>query len=132
MSQRSITPAAARVVPFVVFMVFVAASSGVPALLPGAQEWDLRWLYTVRTAAVALLLAALWRHYSELAVAPPDWRGWCLAAAAGVGVFLVWIAVAHAIRGCALAADGRGRTVGADGLCECRWFGDGSYGGPAG
>lgn len=90
-SVQFITPAAARVTPFAVFIAFV--------ILQGlAGEWlrsaglDPRWLYAARTIVVALLLAAFWRHYRELhSYAGITSLQILVAIGAGMAVFLLWI-----------------------------------------
>jgi CAAX prenyl protease-like protein len=81
-------PAFARVVPFAVFMLFVAVQPLVEARL------DARWLVAVRGVAAAALLALFWRGYVELRSAPrAAWWDWPLAIVAGWWVFAVWIAL---------------------------------------
>jgi len=79
--------AAARVLPFVVFMLMLA----VQPLFDGRV--DTRWIVAARGVLVAAALALLWRSYVEL------WDGArvragdvLLAIAAGVAVFAAWIA----------------------------------------
>jgi CAAX prenyl protease-like protein len=76
----------ARIVPFAVFIAFVAAQ---PLL---EDRFDARWLVAMRGVAVAALLAVFWRHYSELRerLSVPL-REWALAVVLGVLVFLAWI-----------------------------------------
>ena len=52
-----------RVLPFALYMAFLAIEGNVAALLP---DLDGRWLYPVKVGAVALLLWAYRAHYSEL------------------------------------------------------------------
>jgi len=83
-----ISPAAARIAPFALFIFLVALES-----LAGGGSRDLRWLTVLRPLLVAALLAFLWRHYVELH-APPRARAsdWILAASLGVAVFFAWLA----------------------------------------
>lgn len=81
--------ARARVVPFAVYMAFIAIADGLSYL--GLNAADLRWLYAVKVGAV---VAALWwyrRCYIELAA--PRWRAAPLLAsiATGVLVLVLWI-----------------------------------------
>ena len=83
---------APRILPFALFMIFVAAGSLVPPPLPvPSEEWDPRWIYAVRAIVAGIALVLLWPRFVELR----DWRlSWCeglLAVGAGVGVFAVWI-----------------------------------------
>lgn len=90
-SAGFVTPAAARIIPFAVFIAFIVLQSV-------AGEWlralglDTRWLYPARTVATAFLLLAFWRHYTELH-GSSGITGWRIASAfaAGVAVFLLWI-----------------------------------------
>ncbi len=85
-----VTPALARILPFALFMGFIIAGS----LLPEAREWagwDLRHLFTLRAAAVLVLLAIFWPRYTELhKVALNRWQT-ALAVFSGLVVFLLWI-----------------------------------------
>ncbi|MFO1318339.1 MAG: CAAX prenyl protease-related protein [Burkholderiales bacterium] len=81
-------PAAARVVPFALFIAFLALNS----LLGDASGIDTRWLYPVRTIVVGLALLIFWKRYDEL-------RGtfrmpgglWALAIVVGLAVFALWV-----------------------------------------
>ena len=90
-SAGFVTPAAARIIPFAVFIAFILLQSV-------AGEWllstglDTRWFYPARTIAVALLLLAFWRHYTELhGFAGITGRRISVAFVAGIVVFLLWI-----------------------------------------
>jgi uncharacterized protein len=90
MTASSRTPAAVRIAPFAVFIVLMAAQPILAGWL--APVLDDRWLYGLRSLVTAVLLVALWRHYRELRDAPTAPTGaWLLAAAVGVGVFILWI-----------------------------------------
>jgi CAAX prenyl protease-like protein len=80
-------PALPRVLPFAVFIGFIALDW----FFAGALGMDPRWWYGVRTIAVAALLIWFWRAYSELhsfQVRPADWL---LGVAVGVAVFVLWV-----------------------------------------
>ena len=86
------SPALPRVVPFAIFMVFVAAGSLVPEPVPvPAGEWDPRWIYALRAVAAGAALLYFWRQFVEL----HDWRlsmsETSLAVAAGIGVLVLWL-----------------------------------------
>ena len=90
-SPALVSPAAARIIPFAVFIGFIALQSAAGERLL-SMGMDTGWFYPARTIVVALLLLAFWRHYSEL----HDFAGVTgqrilVAFAAGVGVFLLWI-----------------------------------------
>ena len=85
-STRSGRPALARVLPFALFLAFVA----VQPLLEGRV--DTRWVVALRGVAVAALLAYFWRDYSELRAGPSlTARQWLAALAGGVVVFIAWL-----------------------------------------
>src|SRR5574340_1597027 len=57
------SPVFVRSLPFGLYIALLALEG----LLPGwAPDFDVRWLYPVKAGLVALALAALWRHYTEL------------------------------------------------------------------
>jgi CAAX prenyl protease-like protein len=82
-----LSPALARILPFGLYIVFLAVGPWVAPLLP-----DARWLYPVQVGCVALALALLAPHFTELR---GTWRvsaaDWPLALAVGVAVFVIWI-----------------------------------------
>lgn len=80
----------ARVLPFVVFMLFLGLRGAAPA--DGSWGLDPRWLYAVGAAAVAVLLGFYWRDYGELARQnAPTLREAALAVGVGLAVFGAWI-----------------------------------------
>jgi CAAX prenyl protease-like protein len=89
--EQWVTPAAARIIPFAIFMTFIVAQSLVGDHL---QSWGLevRWLYAARIVMVAAALTWLWRHFSELHdFTGVTARGLACAVAAGIAVFILWI-----------------------------------------
>jgi len=81
-----------RILPFALFMVFVAAGSLLPAPEPTPSgEADPRWLYAARAIVAGAALVLLWPRFVEL----HQWRmkasDWLLAVAAGVFVLIVWL-----------------------------------------
>lgn len=81
--------APARVVPFALYIAFLALAPLVARAFP---QWDARWLYAVQIGAVLAGLTFYARDYAELARPSRHChRDWLLAAAAGVAVFAVWI-----------------------------------------
>ncbi len=78
----------ARVLPFAVYMLFLAIEGNIDTLLPGV---DSRLLYPVKVASVALLLWYFRAQYVELR-GRPDFR-WVglIAPALGAVVFVLWI-----------------------------------------
>jgi uncharacterized protein len=78
----------ARVAPFALFMLLLAARGAVPE----DAAFDSRWIYGVTVVAVGGLLAYFWRDYAELARRTlPKASEWALAVVVGVAVFLLWI-----------------------------------------
>jgi CAAX prenyl protease-like protein len=83
----------ARILPFGLFMVFVAASSFLAPPVPvPAGEFDTRWLFAGRALVVGTVLLWLWARYTELRSGPPMRLGdWVLAVTGGVLVLVVWL-----------------------------------------
>ncbi|WLI90237.1 CAAX prenyl protease-related protein [Massilia sp. R2A-15] len=78
-----------RVLPFAVYLAFIALTELLARL--GWTAAELRWLYAVKAATVALALAVFWRHYTELHIfrlRPPRLL---FALAVGVVVLVLWI-----------------------------------------
>jgi hypothetical protein len=78
----------ARVLPFALYMAFLAIEKGVVDYAPG---FDVRWLYPLKIAAVVAVLAYYRATYSEL-FARPGWL-WSglVAPLLGLVVFVLWI-----------------------------------------
>jgi uncharacterized protein len=92
-TKRALTPspALARIAPFAVFILLLIVES-----VAGGRAGDLQWLTVLRPFIVAVVLAALWRHYEELHELPRiPWRYWILGIALGLGVFAAWIVLDH-------------------------------------
>jgi CAAX prenyl protease-like protein len=84
-----VSPALARVIPFAIYIAFLIGES----LLPhDTSSFDVRWLYAVKVACVAIALGLLWNRYTELRN-PPKTRAaaWVVSLAVGVVIFAVWI-----------------------------------------
>lgn len=81
-----------RVVPFALYMGFVALNDGIQWWLPDeAGEW-LLWLYPLKIAAVGTVLMMWWERYTELR--EPLIRGWrevVATVAVGMGVYVLWV-----------------------------------------
>src|SRR5258706_1585281 len=90
-SSAFVSPAAARIIPFAVFIGFIVLQS-ISGEHMRSMGVDARWCYPASTVMVALLLLALWRHYTELHdFAGANGRQIGIALAAGIAVFLLWI-----------------------------------------
>ena len=82
---------AARIYPFAFYILFLALDQPL-SRLTATVGFDARWLYAVRVGLVAVLLAWLWRSYSELKwPIVISWRAWLVAIASGSAVFALWI-----------------------------------------
>src|SRR5690242_11247576 len=85
-SIRDLSPAAAHVAPFGLFIALLAAQ---PLL---ERYLDPRWVVIGRGLAVGALLALLWPHFREISRAPAmRARDWAISLAVGIGVFIAWI-----------------------------------------
>lgn len=84
-----------RALPFAVFMAFLAVEDVLPRLLGAELDW--RWLYAVKIALTALVVAVCWRHYDELRGAEnrPAITQALLAVLVGVLLFWLWIHLDH-------------------------------------
>ncbi|MDE2400048.1 MAG: CAAX prenyl protease-related protein [Burkholderiales bacterium] len=84
----------ARVVPFVLFMILLAARGHWPQA--GLMGLDARWVYGVSVLLVSGSLLFFWRDYAELAWASrPSVKELLLAMLVGVVVFELWIHLAE-------------------------------------
>jgi CAAX protease family protein len=82
-------PVFVRAVPFGIYIAFLPLLHLLVQLGFGG---DLRWLYGLQVACVALMLAANWRRYEELTIAPTA-VGAAKAILVGLAVFLLWISL---------------------------------------
>src|SRR5574340_1748389 len=82
------SPIFVRSLPFGLYIALLALEG----LLPDwAQGFDVRWLYPVKAGLVALTLAVLWRHYTELKNRGLSLRHLLLSLAVGVVVLVLWV-----------------------------------------
>lgn len=87
----STNPAAARILPFAVFVGLMVLEHLTKSLAPAL---DLRWMYALRAGAALLVMAAFARAYIELAgFSAVRARDWMQAAAIGAAVFVAWLAL---------------------------------------
>lgn len=83
-------PISSRVIPFAVYMLFMAGVDLVGQVVP--DDFDLRWLYGVKVGLVAYLLWILRKHYVELGgLSLLGYKSWLSAISIGVLVFVAWI-----------------------------------------
>jgi CAAX prenyl protease-like protein len=80
-----------RILPFAAYLFFIVAGDALERL--GVAAEALRWLYPLKIAAVALLLALFWRRYDELAHFRLSATASLTALATGVLVLLLWISL---------------------------------------
>ena len=82
------SPIFARSLPFALYIVILALEGG---LANWAPDFDVRWLYPVKTVLVAASLLMLWRYYTEL----KPWRlsigHFALSIIAGALVLILWV-----------------------------------------
>lgn len=80
-----------RILPFAAYLFFIVAGDVLERL--GVAASTLVWLYPLKIAVVALLLALFWRHYSELRHASLSSAQTLTALATGVLVLVLWISL---------------------------------------
>jgi CAAX prenyl protease-like protein len=81
-----------RILPFALFIAFVALGSLLPPPQPAPPgELDPRWIYAARAIVAGAALALLWRRYVELHDFRLSASDWLIGIGAGVGVLIVWI-----------------------------------------
>jgi CAAX prenyl protease-like protein len=83
--------ALARIVPFLIFLGFIAVADVLERQHVGAAA--LRWLYPAQFLATAACLALYWRHYTEIHTFDLGWRQAALAIVVGALVFVLWISL---------------------------------------
>lgn len=86
--------AAWRIAPFAVLVALLALEQFLP-WSPWHAALDLRWLTVGRGLAVGLVLALAWRHFSELRPLRLPMGALLASVAAGLLVFVLWIALDH-------------------------------------
>lgn len=82
------SPIFVRSLPFGLYIALLALEGLLPEWQP---DFDVRLLYPVKAGLVALALAVLWRHYSELKTWGLPLRHLLLSVGAGVGVLVLWV-----------------------------------------
>lgn len=81
-------PVLARVLPFALFMGFIALANGIDAWF--LNSWDSRWIYPLKTLVVGAVLTFFWKHYEELK-APINLGALTQSVLVGLVVFVLWI-----------------------------------------
>lgn len=82
------SPLFVRSLPFGLYIAILIMESLLPDQVPG---FDLRWLYPMKAGLVALALALLWRHYTELKSYALPYRYLLLSLGVGLLVCVLWI-----------------------------------------
>jgi hypothetical protein len=80
-----------RILPFAAYLAFIVIGDVLERL--GVPQATLRWLYPVKIALVALLLALFWRQYKELSHFHLTPLHALTALATGVLVLVLWISL---------------------------------------
>jgi len=85
-------PGLPRIVPFTTYILFIAVHSWLTANESHAPTWDIRWLYGVKVALVAIAIGYFWRSYEELRF-PTSLTAvdWLISIALGILIFVLWI-----------------------------------------
>jgi CAAX prenyl protease-like protein len=87
-ARRGMSHVWARVLPFGLYMAFLALA---PAIADAFHGFDERWLYGVKVGVVAAVLLFLWWRFEELSPSRLSVPGFVWALVAGTVVFVVWI-----------------------------------------
>jgi hypothetical protein len=82
------SPIFVRSLPFGLYIVLLVLEGLLPDWTPG---FDVRWLYPLKVGLVALALAVLWRHYTELKSWGLPLKHLLLSLAVGVVVLVLWV-----------------------------------------
>ena len=78
-----------RILPFALYILFLATTPLLAQAFPGI---DRRWLYALQVGTVAAVLLFFARHYVELYSGPRlSLTQWAVTLATGVAVFVIWI-----------------------------------------
>jgi CAAX prenyl protease-like protein len=94
------SPALPRVLPFAVYLGFLALSevlAWLSAHVPAADALRIPatlWLYPLKTAAVLAVLLYFWPHYNEVkGKTKVTWRDVWLSVVIGLFVYLIWVRI---------------------------------------
>ncbi|WP_324778870.1 CAAX prenyl protease-related protein [Thiobacillus sedimenti] len=82
------SPIFVRSLPFGLYIVLLALEGLLQGWAPG---FDVRWLYPVKAGLVALALAVLWRHYTELKSYGLPLKHLLLSLVVGLIVLVLWV-----------------------------------------
>ncbi|MDB5804023.1 MAG: prenyl protease-related protein [Betaproteobacteria bacterium] len=73
--------------PFFCYLLFLVVRS----LIGAGEGIEVRWIYGVQVAMVAILLIGFRDYYTELRNSWPRWRVWAWSVVCGIFVFAIWI-----------------------------------------
>ncbi len=82
------SPILVRSLPFGLYIALLVLEGLLPDWAP---DLDVRWLYPVKAGLVALALAVLWRHYSELKSYALPLKHLLLSLVVGLVVLVLWV-----------------------------------------
>ncbi|MDP2266946.1 MAG: CAAX prenyl protease-related protein [Thiobacillus sp.] len=82
------SPILVRSLPFGLYISLLVLEGLLPDWAP---DFDVRWLYPLKAGLVALALAVLWRHYTELKSYGLPFKHLLLSLAVGLVVLVLWI-----------------------------------------
>ena len=82
------SPILVRSLPFGLYIALLVLEGLLPDWAP---DFDVRWLYPLKVGLVALALAVLWRHYTELRSYGLPLKHLLLSLAVGVVVLVLWV-----------------------------------------
>ncbi|NDP47072.1 MAG: CAAX prenyl protease-related protein [Sulfuriferula multivorans] len=82
------SPILVRSLPFGLYITLLVLEGLLPDWAP---DLDVRWLYPLKAGLVALALAVLWRHYTELRSWSLSFAQVLLSLAAGLLVLVLWV-----------------------------------------
>ena len=82
------SPIFVRSLPFGLYITLLVLEGLLPDWAPGL---DVRWLYPVKAGLVALALAVLWRHYSEIKSYGLPLKHLLLSLSVGIIVLVLWV-----------------------------------------
>lgn len=82
------SPVFVRSLPFGLYIALLVLEGLLPDRVSGL---DVRWLYPLKAGLVALVLAVLWRHYTELKPCSLSFKHVLLSLAVGIVVLVLWV-----------------------------------------
>lgn len=89
------SPAAVRIAPFAIYIVFIALESiaGLSRTDAANVSWTSRWLYFAQIGTAAIILLAFRNAYGELRATSLSMRQFVTGVVVGLLVYVLWIAL---------------------------------------